>query len=261
MIRGFGNFVSTREGFQTVQVTFIDESGLGIARYSVTGKNGDEYMGGVLECPRNYTTAPFEVPNENLPLSLLAVECAGPGREGEGNAYTSTYIGLNVLPVDPEHNPCTEPSALAEEGDNPCYYGREFVNDIAREIEELCAQLAEWQEDKSYHDTKLTAYTAAAAALLVAATVALLVSTLFGPITKLILQIIAAALFVACLVTASLAGYHEQEKQKAERAIAELETQLNDARNRYRDAVEEAIYACCGHIPSGMNLDPPECSR
>jgi hypothetical protein len=240
-----------------IKITFIDESGNGIARIRVQDNLGEVLDQQNLDCPRIYSTGTLEVPFDRSPLSAQSAECGASAGEPIPDGYTyNTPLELRVLiPVDPGENPCSIPSELMEEGGTPCSNGREVANGIADEILDLCEEWARIREDMLNHESQETAYTAAAAVALVCA----LVASLLPPPVSWIVGIVAAAFFVAMLVLATLMAYHRQEAEHAREELADAEARLEDARNRYRSAVVDAIRACCGRIPSGMELDPPVC--
>ncbi len=268
-IQAIMNEVGRGDGATAVVITFIDHSGYGIARYRVQDNSGAVLRSGDLECPRTYVTEPpMMVPNERFPLVAGSSECGesglGSAAEGYVNQTALPLTALIPIPADPSaESPCSTPAATREEGGTPCAAGRDAarasMDEAAAEIRALCEELARLREAVDYHDTRATAYAAAAAVLLVAALVCLLVSTLFPGPVKLILQIAAGVLFVAALVTGTLHRYHAQEAERARGAIVDVEEQIEAARDRYRDAVSSAIGACCGIVPSGLSLDPPEC--
>lgn len=263
-IRVVMNEVERGDGTTTVVVTFIDESGNGIRRHLVRDASGAALSQGDLDCPRTYRTPPFVVRNDRFPLTAGSTECGESGAESAPAGYTYvTAMDLStVIVVEPGaggQTPCSEPLAVMEEAGSPCALGRGAVNDIAAEIEALCGELARHRRDALDHASQKDAYTAATAVLLVAALVCAIIATRVPWPVNLILGLVAAALFIAALVTGSLATYHLQEEERARRLVEETEGRLEDARSRYRAAVEAAIAQCCGHVPSGLVLDPPEC--
>lgn len=253
-----------RDGDQrTVVITFIDESGHGLARYRVRDSAGATLVEGELECERSFTTPPLAVPVYHFPLRAGSTECGESGIDSAPAGYTNetplAATALPAIPVEPEDNPCNEPPLTREEGGTPCANGRDFVLGIGEEIEDLCAEWARYHEDFNHHDTLMDEFVAATAVLLVVALACFLIAFKLPWPADLILKIIAAALFVAALVTGSLANYHMREAERAREQREDAESRLEDARSRYRAAVAAAIEACCGAIPSGMPLDPPEC--
>jgi hypothetical protein len=259
MIRCIFNEISRTSDRAVIQATFYDESGYGIARYRIEGSGVGELAGEELaDCPRTYTTPAIEVMNDQFPVVARATEC---GEEGAGSAaegYTNaTPFDIRIaIPVEPEENPCNIPSPLRMEEGTPSAIARQSVLDIAAEIEELCDERRRHHEDAREHESKKTAFVAAATALIVAGLVCLGLSTI--PFLSW-LAYVAAALLVAGAVLFTIAAYHAQEARRAREAMEDTDARLEEARERFREAVAEAIRASCGLLPTGMPLDPPEC--
>jgi len=263
MISVVMNEVERRVDSVIIRVTFIDDSGRGISRVRVQDDSGAVLVLEELpDCPRVYQSEPIEVLNDHMPVLGLSAAC-GEGGEGSGPEGYTNHTTLDprvVIPVEPDENPCSEPLDVLERGDTPCAYGRDAVRGIAEEIEALCAEWNRYREDYQDHNRQRTAYTAAATALVVAAAACALVAAQLPWPVNWIVGIVAAALFVAALVTGTLAAYHAQEAERAQRSMEDAQARLDEARERYRAAVAEAIHACCGRVPAGIAVDPPECA-
>jgi len=261
MIRVVMNEIGRADGRVQIKITFVDESGNGIARIRAQDSSGEVLDQQNLDCRRTYSTRTLDVPLDRSPLLAQSAECGASAGEPGPDGYTyNTPLELRVLiPVDPDENPCSIPSELMEEGGTPCSNGREVANGIADEIRDLCAEWARIREDMLDHESQETAYTAAAAVALAAAFVCALVAAMLPWPVDLIVGLVAATLFVAALVLATLMAYHRQEAEHARGELADTEARIEDARNRYRSVVGDAIRACCGRVPSGMELDPPVC--
>ncbi|MCF7992129.1 MAG: hypothetical protein K9M02_16950 [Thiohalocapsa sp.] len=224
---------------------------------------GASLAAGALECPPLYTTDVISVPLERFPVVAHSAECGaeGPGDADDPASFTShePFDIRAILPVDPEENPCSEPSTTWEDGDSPCAHGSAGLAGIIAEIEDLCEERTAIRADMLDHQTQMTAYNAATAVLALAFFVVAIISANAPWPFNLILAIVAVALLLAALVTGSLAAYHTQEAERAERALDAIDERIAEAQERYRDALERAVQACCGRLPPGVAIEPPEC--
>ena len=141
MIRAVLNEISRARDRSVIQITFIDESGNGIARILVQDNLGATLLENNLDCPSIHTTGSIEVANDRFPLFAHSAECSSDS-ETEGYPNETRFELRHIIPLDPDRNPCSIPSLVREEAGTPCWYGREFVFEIAAEIEELCTEWA-----------------------------------------------------------------------------------------------------------------------
>jgi hypothetical protein len=262
MIRFVFNELGRHDGLIDFKITFIDESGNGIARILVENGYGEPLVEEPLfDCPRLYSKEIYDVRIEWSSLVAHADECRGEGSAGGTDHYSDgiSFARILAMPVDPDENPCSRPSTLREEGGTPCWEAGQFVRGIAAEIEDLCAELDRHRQDLDYHQIRRTAYNAGATTALVSALIFVCIACAVPWPWNLILGIIAAILFLTAMVLQTLANYHSQEADRARRNIEEVEARLEEARDRYRSAIEGAVRACCGMLPSGVDIDPPVC--
>ncbi len=234
------------------KVTFFDQSGSGIANYRVEDVTNEELAGGELDCPRTFDTGPIEVTSDRIPILARSTECDAAATDSFTN--TTPFDFRIVIPVEPEENPCDLPETVRMEEGTPSAIARQTSYDIAEEIELLCEEWRQKHENALHHEGQRTVYGAAMAGTLVAATTCVGVGLFFPWVL-----IAAAALFVVALALGAVMSHHRQEADRSRREMEELEAQLEEARERYYEAVEEAIRASCGLLPAGMALDPPEC--
>jgi Flp pilus assembly protein TadB len=126
------------------------------------------------------------------------------------------------------------------------------ANAIADEIAAFCEELASLEEARDDALGRQTAYTAAASVALVAGLALLLLLPSFLKWIGAVVLAVAAGLFVAAAV-------YRQQAERLGREIDTLRASIEEAQQRYRDAVAAATQARCGPV-TGLAIAPPDCS-
>lgn len=263
MIRVIFNEIGRERDRADVKVTFIDESGNGIARIRVTDAFGEVILGPEEPEPRCQRTVSREIRDimlDRFHILASSSECGGDdsGSDTDHYPYNETWDLRSVIPIDPDENPCSIPFATRRDEGTPCWHGIQNVNGIAAEIEDLCEELDRHRQDWNHHSTRESAYGLGATIAFFASIAAAIIATRVPWPVNLIFGIIAGALFAASLVLGSLMAYHRDQARRARSNMDEVEARLEEARDRYRRAVEDAIRGCCGMVPE-LEIDPPTC--
>lgn len=253
------NLVARDGDTVVVRITFLEDSGAGLASVSASDHTGTVLLEETSlspECPPSYSVTIAELSAEQFPIYADSASCGLP------DAVERTSFGPETvympLPAVPAEDPCSPHFGTAVMESEETVRIRALIgshvdnaNGIADEIAALCEELASLEEARDDALRRQTAYTAAAAVTLVTGLALVFLLPSFLKWIGLVVLAVAAGLLVAAAV-------YRQQAERLGREIDALRASIEEAQQRYRDAVAAATQVNCGPV-AGLAIAAPDC--
>ncbi len=261
--------VEHRDGDRAlIKITFLDESGLGIERVRVISSRHEvlfEETPHDPECPETFE-ARFQIdvpehPSELFPIFADSAPCGTEVSEDEQETYPDREgFGQEELfapiPVERADNPCFPEFGTMETEESRRQ--RQLIDTlvgnaraIAEEIEELCAEFDALRRELSHHTSLRDLY-------LGLAIVTFLVGIGLAAALPWPASLIGFAFLVAAMVFVGFYAHHRARAETIQRELDRMRRSIEDAQDRYRQAVINATHSSCGAV-IGLSVQPPTC--
>jgi hypothetical protein len=256
-----------REGDRlSIRVTFLDESGLGLERVRVISATDELLFEATPQdpaCPEDFQ-ARFVIDRPNpealFPIFADSAPCGTELSDNEQETYPDRD-GFGVdeilvpIPLERFENTCfpefgTVDTEEAQRQRQLIGTHVDSAHAIAQEIEELCAELDRHRRNMIDHVAQRDLFFGLA-----------LASAFFGVIFSFLpwpASLFGFALLAAAAVFAGLHIHHRVQADMARRRMEQVQRSIEEAQERYRQAVLNAAHANCGPVPE-LSIRPPTC--